>query len=1275
MILLALMKSLFVAMACVVLFFALPLYAHGAVIYVDVVNGLESNTGSSPDSPLSSIQDGINKADDFDALWVASGDYDETIVMKNSVNLYGGYKNDSGSWTRNVALFQTVIQSAGQTVLFNPNINCTIDGFVIHGGTSGIAAYNAAPIINNCTVKSAQDYGIYVNYTDFDDGSAIISNNNVIENGNNGADDAGICFIHTEKWDWDGVARDSTIIIEGNTISQNNGNGIYILSKYYDANTGSTTVNSFIRNNEIAGNSSKGIFLDVYGFSKNRYAELSVQLDNNSILNHANDAGIYAYSNYSSPKSLLNLTGMENIISDNLAGILNESSFENFTVSGSDLTGNSTYAIQNTISDKSINAKDCWWGSADGPGALKNTVSAMVDYAPQLASSIQHPAYLDFDMQNEVISAGEPVLMTARLKNALLRPLPFDSHITISLRTDSVKGMFGKTHYGPWQINETSMEIPVVKSNIEFFYRNTLPGAHIVDISTEDSNGTGVDASRIVTTQAGPAKRFSFTAMSLSASAGETAGPFVIQAYDDYDNPSSPAQSLQMLMNTDSSSGVFSTSPETFSWDAEYIQFDKSASSMAFYYKDTSSGIHEIGFTNTAYGINETMPILILPCNPEKISFISPPQNAGEELISLPLIIAVTDKFSNPPYLPANALITLSTSSASGMFCDKQGNALESNEAPISSTATAEFFYKDPEPGIHRLTAAYKPVGQAFSASQDITIYPRKISKIVLETSDNEITAGEVSEKIFVRLLHKNGNAIAAETKVKLPLLSTSGTGLFVDSNGLTADSIIIPQGEASAYFRYTDTKSGACQVSTTADTGQLPASSLYIYAQAAKPVKFLFDDVFYEARAGEPTRLISLNSYDKYGNPAVPVENINIVITSSSETGLFSLSKENEWSHALSIPFDGSASFYYKDPHSGEYTITASELTGAKWENAQATAYINASASVSPGPMNPYSTTESAFAQDIVMIQFQINNNGNEDMFLDSTVISSYGTGNEPINVSSVKLAQDTDADGILSETDIMLGNPQIFSEDDGQIMFNELHWELPRQTVTQILVVYSLTGTAKENSTFSCNMAKREDILIITDTDNPVDIGEDNFPVKGNTKTISGIGTLSAYKSYYEPDAEDGYAGLLNLSLSASSAEPIQLELLRIRIVPENSVPQDFLLSIGDKLFYSIGIDAGSLNFLLNKRIEYGKPLTMRLSFKPGGTATDYLLQAGITAEMGIEAFGINSGKQVEIKGLPVWGQQIRIPRDNADVQDTKPEQGKGCFIKILFHKRKNG
>lgn len=1265
----ALLKSVLFLPITAIVFSILSFPAYGGVIYVDIVSGAESNTGTSPDSPMASIQAAINAAGNADSVWAARGTYYENIVLKDTVSVYGGFENASGQWHRNPDEFLTVLQGTSETVRFNEGANCTLDGFVITGGSAGISAFNAFPIINNCTIKSALDYGIYVNYTDFDNGSVIISNNTVIDNGDNGPDDAGICFIHTEKWDWDGAARGSTITIEGNTISQNNGNGIYILSKYYDANTGSTTVNSFIRENEISANSSKGIFMDVYGFSKNRYGELNVQFDKNRVLNHANDAGIYAYSNHSSPKSRLNFAGIENIISNNFTGILNESSFENFTISDSDLTANSTYAIQNTAPDKTIVAEDCWWGSADGPGILENTISAMVGYSPQLASSIQHPAYLDFDMQNEVISAGEPVLVTAHLKNALLRPLPFDSHIAVALRTDSSKGMFGKTHYGPWAINEAFMEITVVKSNIEFFYHDTLPGAHTVDVSTQDSSGTGVDASRIITTQAGPAKRFSFTAMSLSASAGETAGPFTIQAYDEYDNPSAPEQNVLLALNTDSAKSAFSTAPETHSWDTAHLQFDKGASSMEFYYKDTSAGMHTIGFTNAGLGINETMDILILPLKPEKISFISLPQDAGEEFVSMPLTIAVTDKFSNPPLLPADARISLSTSSFSGIFCDKQGNALNSNDTGILSGAMAEFFYKDPEPGIYKLTAAYNPAGQAVSASQDITIYPRKASKIILETSNDRITAGEISEKIFIRLLNKNGNAVTAETQVKLTLMSTSGTGLFVDSNGSATDSVTIPSGETSAHFRYTDTKSGARQVSATVDSGQLPASFIYMYVQAANPVRLLFEDIFYETRAGKTTKLITLNSHDHYGNRAAPAEGMNIMLTSSSETGLFSQAAENEWNHTLTIPFDGAMSFCYKNPRSGQYTITAEELPDTGWEDAQAAVSVTASATITPGPVNPYSTTESPLAHDLAMLQFQINNNSDEDMFLDSIGISSCGTGNEPVDIGSAKLALDTDADGILTPADTTLGISQAFSEDDGRILFNGLQCKLVRQTVTQILVVYDMSGTAPADSTFSCSLGKKEDFLMVTDTGSAVDIGGDNFPIKSGTKTISGTGTLSVHKLRHEPDAENDYAKLLDLSLSASSSEPIQMELLRIRIIPENSKLRNFVMLTSDEIFYPAGIDADNLNFLLNKRVEYGKPLAMRLLFKSDEAAVDDILQAGITAESGIEAYGINSEKQVDIKGLPMWGQQIRVPSGNIDMRDSETEKQNKCFIKTLF------
>jgi hypothetical protein len=132
-----------------------------------------------------------------DQIWVAAGVYNEGIVMKNGVALYGGFAGGEVSLIqRNWVLNSSVLngQGTGNSVVTVPSgcgPDTRVDGLVIQGGTAyyggGVSISASAVVIANNRIKlnmttGGAGAGIYIFYLDPLSGSPTVTNNIITQN-------------------------------------------------------------------------------------------------------------------------------------------------------------------------------------------------------------------------------------------------------------------------------------------------------------------------------------------------------------------------------------------------------------------------------------------------------------------------------------------------------------------------------------------------------------------------------------------------------------------------------------------------------------------------------------------------------------------------------------------------------------------------------------------------------------------------------------------------------------------------------------------------------------------------------------------------------------------------------------------------------------------------------------------------------------------------------------------------------------------------------------
>ena len=81
-----------------------------ANFYVSV-SGNDEQDGSSWATAKQSIQVAIDAAKDGDTVFISEGVYNQTIVLKKAIHLFGGYSAETGE--RNHEIYSTIIDGTG----------------------------------------------------------------------------------------------------------------------------------------------------------------------------------------------------------------------------------------------------------------------------------------------------------------------------------------------------------------------------------------------------------------------------------------------------------------------------------------------------------------------------------------------------------------------------------------------------------------------------------------------------------------------------------------------------------------------------------------------------------------------------------------------------------------------------------------------------------------------------------------------------------------------------------------------------------------------------------------------------------------------------------------------------------------------------------------------------------------------------------------------------------------------------------------------------------
>jgi len=287
--------------------------AEEATFYVSI-KGADVDGNGDPEKPYKTIQYAIDNAPVNHKIYVAAGTYNETIILKDTVSLYGGFNADDWADQNNInreePKYRTLIDAKKYCAVTNITIdpdtsntinieignNTIIDGFSIAGSatvfdaadcSSGIKlAGNASPTIINNTINGGSGTKASVAIDTESEASPVIANNKIY-GGNSSLSSYGMRFSNSKN----GTPKVyNNIIFAGNKRS-NTSSGIM---------TAGACVKIYC-NTIILGNS-----INAYGISEPVTTGGKIIIENNIIvsISEKEEAADKRYGIYSLAKNL-----------------------------------------------------------------------------------------------------------------------------------------------------------------------------------------------------------------------------------------------------------------------------------------------------------------------------------------------------------------------------------------------------------------------------------------------------------------------------------------------------------------------------------------------------------------------------------------------------------------------------------------------------------------------------------------------------------------------------------------------------------------------------------------------------------------------------------------------------------------------------------------------------------------------------------------------------------------------------------------------------------
>ena len=455
-------------------------------IFVDNKNG--NYEDGSRDHPYNTIMEGVNHAISGDTIIVASGNYYETVTMKEGICLLG-----SGALVTNIIVKQTNV-----AVIFNDIINAEISGFTFKNGPDYyslnplIICESSAPVIKNncieCLFPPADAFFLISN------NSNPLLENNYIKNV------------------WMDISQ-SNATIKNNVIENFNFRSISCRNESNSTIIGNTLLGDLVINNAssvIRNNKLIISPLTQIGINLNNASNTSIS--NNIIVDSTTFGTGISMTNSS------NILVTNNTILSHGKGITEKGSTATFN--NNIISGNSDFGIQLSNTSQ-LNYNDVWgnyfnYGGVD-PGVNDISQNPMFEdsakgnfrlssLSPCINAGNSDAKYNDLDgTRNDIGAYGGPYADSSHLSSneSSLRidslTASVSDTVQVVLQAKNIKGIAQfniALSYDPSMLNIIEAKTITAAKSFTLELRNQNPGS--INLALRSSKGVVVDEGELI---------------------------------------------------------------------------------------------------------------------------------------------------------------------------------------------------------------------------------------------------------------------------------------------------------------------------------------------------------------------------------------------------------------------------------------------------------------------------------------------------------------------------------------------------------------------------------------------------------------------------------------------------------------------------------------------------------------------------------------------------------------------------------------------------------
>ena len=366
--------------------------------------------------------------------------------------------------------------------------------------------------------------------------------------------------------------------------------------------------------------------------------------------------------------------------------------------------------------------------------------------------------------------------------------------------------------------------------------------------------------------------------LDLTASSSAT-GNVTYAVTDQFGNPATSSSPTTVQLSSTSSGGTFAATSGGSSVTSVTLAANQSAGS--FSYGDTVAGSPTLGVSAT--GINSaTQTETVTAASLSQVVITSSAFSmTASSSATQSFTVGLQDAYGNPATSSSPTTVTLSSSSATGVFASTSGGSSVTQATIPANTSSITLYYGDKTAGSPTITTSSPGFT---SATQTETILAAAPSQVVLTSSPLDLTASSsATGNVTYAVTDPFGNPATSSSPTTVELSSTSPGGTFAStSGGSPVTSVTLPTNQSAGSFFYGDTATGAPTLTvsspgltsatqTEAVSANSPSRLVYIQQPSNSP---------FDGQALSPP--VSVQVEDAYGNLA-PVAGITVTVTPSS--------------------------------------------------------------------------------------------------------------------------------------------------------------------------------------------------------------------------------------------------------------------------------------------------------------------------------------------------------------------------------------------------------